>query len=276
MNLNLKKDIIFYDVEATGLNVIRDRIIQLGMIKYFEDGRAPEEREYLINPGIPISEESMAVHGISAADVEHKPTFQHLAEEIFKFIGDADLAGYHSNHYDLPMIMEEFARCGFELELEGRNLVDVQRIFYRMEPRTLSAAHRYYCGSEMVGAHDALSDVRATISVLDGQLEMYKGRDISKGDAVVVEEPVKPDAGLLHTFTNDLKTIDATKRLKYDQNGVIVFNFGKHMGKPAAKTLYEDRQYYHWILNKEFSFQVKQLVRKLVKEYEQELSKGAE
>ncbi len=274
MNLNLKKDIIFYDIEATGLNVIRDRIIQLGMIKHFADGRPPDEREYLVNPGIPISEEAMAVHGITPADVARKPTFQQLAEELFNFIGDADLAGYHSNQYDLPMIMEEFARGGYELDLEGRNLVDVQRIFYRMEPRTLGAAHRYYCGSEMVGAHDALSDVKATIAVLDGQLEMYKGRDLKTGSDEIVSEPVKPDADLLHAFTNDLKTVDATKRLKYDQNGQIVFNFGKHMGKPAAKTLYEDRQYYNWILNKEFSFQLKQIVRKLVKDYEQELNKG--
>ena len=274
MNLNLKKDIIFYDVEATGLNVIRDRIIQIGMIKYFADGRSPDEREYLVNPGVPISEESMAVHGITPADVARKPTFQQLAEELFNFIGDADLAGYHSNQYDLPMIMEEFARCGFELNLENRNLVDVQRIFFKMEPRTLGAAHRYYCGSEMVGAHDALSDVKATVAVLDGQLEMYKGRDLNTGNDEIIHEPVKPDANLLHAFTNDLKTVDATKRLKYDQNGQIVFNFGKHMGKPAAKTLYEDRQYYNWILNKEFSFQVKQLVRKLVKDYEQELNKG--
>ena len=170
--------------------------------------------------------------------------------------------------------MEEFARCGFELVLEGRNLVDVQRIFYKMEPRTLGAAHRYYCGSEMEGAHDALSDVKATIAVLDGQLEMYKGRDLKTGNDEVVTEPVKPEAELLHAFTNDLRTVDATKRLKYDQNGQIVFNFGKHMGKPAAKTLYEDRQYYHWILDKEFSFQLKQLVRKLVKDYEQDLNKG--
>jgi len=276
MNLNLKKDIIFYDIEATGLNVIRDRIIQLGMIKYFADGRAPEEREYMVNPGIPISEEAIAVHGITASDVARKPTFQQLAEEVFTFIGDADLAGYHSNQYDLPMIMEEFARCGFELELEGRNLVDVQRIFYKMEPRTLGAAHRFYCGEEMEGAHDALSDVKATIAVLDGQLDMYRGKDFKTASDEVIADPVKPDADELNAFTNDLRTVDATKRLKYDHNGQIVFNFGKHMGKPAAKTLYEDRQYYNWILNKEFSFQVKQIVRKLVKDYEQDLNQANE
>ncbi len=274
MNLNLKKDIIFYDLEATGLNVLRDRIIQIGMIKYYADGRPQEEREYLVNPGIPISDEAMAVHGITPSDVARKPTFEQLAEEVFEFIGDADLAGYHSNQYDLPMLMEEFARCGYELDLEGRNLVDVQRIFYKMEPRTLGAAHRFYCGSEMEGAHDAMSDVKATIAVLDGQLKMYEGKNMITGNNEVIPDPVKPDSDVLHAFTNDMGLIDATRRLKYDQNGQIVFNFGKHMGKPAAKTLYEDRQYYNWILNKEFSFQVKQIVRKLVKDYERELDQA--
>ena len=132
MNLNLKKDIIFFDIEATGLNVLRDRIIQLAMIKYHADGRPHVEKDYLINPGIPISEEAMAVHGITPADVARKPVFAQIAEEIFTFIGDADLAGYRSNSYDVPMLLEELARCGLELELEGRNLIDVQRIFYKM------------------------------------------------------------------------------------------------------------------------------------------------
>ena len=266
MNLNLKRDIVFLDIEATGLNVIRDRIVQLALIKYFADGRDAVEKEYLINPGIPISEEAIAVHGIQPADVARKPLFAQLADEIFVFLADADLAGYRSNQYDIPMLMEEFARCGKEFDLEGRNLIDVQRIFYKMEPRTLEAAHRFYTGSEMEGAHDALSDVRATVAVLDGQLSMYADRPF-KTDKAIIENPVSPQPEALHQFTNDLRTIDATQRMKYDQNGVVVFNFGKYMGKPVAKTLFEDKQYYNWILNKEFSSQVKQIVKKLVKEY---------
>ena len=270
MNLNLKKDIIFFDIEATGLNVLRDRIIQLGMIKYFANGRPQVEKEYLINPGIPISEEAMAVHGITPTDVARKPVFAQLAEEIFEFVGDADLAGYRSNSYDVPMLLEELARCGFELDLDNRNLVDVQRIFYKMEPRTLAAAHRFYCGTEMEGAHDALSDVRATVAVLDGQLRMYKGKDLGEGEEKVVE-PVKPDADSLHKFTNDLRMVDATQRLRYDHNGEIVFNFGKYVGRNVARTLHEDKQYYNWILNKDFSYQVKQAVRRLYKEYEEKM-----
>lgn len=268
MDLNLKKDIIFFDIEATGLHVLRDRIVQLAMIKYFANGHEPEERNYLINPGVPISEEAMSVHGITPADIARKPTFQQLADEIFTFIGDADLAGYRSNQYDLPMLLEEFARCGIEFDTDGRNLVDVQRIFYKMEPRTLSAAHRYYCGTEMEDAHDALADVRATVAVLDGQLKMYADRDLKSDDGEVIERPIVPDPGALHDFVNDLRMVDATQRLRYDQDGVVVFNFGKYQGQPVAEVLAKDKQYYNWMLNKEFSQQVKKAIVKLVKEYQ--------
>lgn len=271
MQLNLNKDIIFFDIESTGLNVIRDRIIQLAMIKHFADGREPDERNYLINPGVPISEEAMQVHGITAADVARKPTFQQVAKEIFEYIGDCDLAGYRSNQFDLPMIMEELARYGYELDMDNRRCVDVQRIFYKMEPRTLAAAHKFYCGAEMEGAHDALSDVRATVAVLDGQLKMYEGVDYVDTDGARIETPVQPKVSALHEFTNDARMIDATQRLKYDHNGVVVFNFGKYLGKPVAKTLYEDRPYFHWMMNKEFSYQVKQQIKKLLSDYEKQM-----
>ncbi|HLF62142.1 MAG TPA: 3'-5' exonuclease [Saprospiraceae bacterium] len=268
MKLHLEKDLIFLDVEATGLHVIRDRIIQLAMIKYSAEGKAPVELNWLINPGIPISEEAMQVHGIKPADVANKPIFRQLAAEIFAFIGDADFAGYHSNQFDIPILMEELARCGFELNLDNRRLIDVQRIFYKMEPRTLSAAYRYYCQEEINEAHDALQDVKATIAVLDGQLDMYKDKDLLTEEGELLKRPIKEDVGALHEFTNDLRLVDATQKLKYDVNGEIVFNFGIHRGLPVAKILAEDKQYYHWMLNKEFSFQVKQIIRKLVTEYE--------
>ena len=270
MRLKLNNDIVFFDVEATGLNVVRDRIIQLAMVKYFASGRDPEEREYLINPGIPISEEAMQVHGITPADVARKPTFLQLSSEILEFFGHADLAGYRSNQYDLPMLMEEFARCGIDFSLEGRRLLDVQRIFYKMEPRTLAAAHRFYCGREMEGAHDAMSDVRATIAVLDGQLEMYEGVEYVDADGNRKPAPVTPDVETLHDFTNDLRFVDVTQKLRYDMNGDIVFNFGKYTGRNVGEVLYNDRQYYQWILNKEFSTQVKQAVKKLLSQSEKE------
>jgi DNA polymerase-3 subunit epsilon len=265
---NLKRDLIFLDIEATGLHVIRDRIVQIAMLKYSPDWEEPQVFNKLVNPGLPISEEAMSVHGITPADVANKPTFPQIAKEVFDFIGGADLAGFNSNRFDIPMLMEELARAGLEMEMEHRRTIDVQRIFYKMEPRTLGAAYRYYCGEDFDKAHDALADVRATVDVLRGQIEMYKGKDYVSQDDQVEENPVKPDVDALHEFTTDLRTLDATQRLKVDMNGEVVFNFGKYLGKPVGKTLFEDKQYYQWMLNKEFSQQVKSLIRKILKDYE--------
>ena len=268
MELNLDRNLCFFDIESTGLNVVRDRIMQIAIIKYFADGREPEELSMLINPGIPISMEAMGVHGILPKDVANKPTFQQVAQKIYDFIGDSDLAGYNSNRFDVPILMEEFARVGLEFEIGKRRLIDVQRIFYKMEPRNLKAALRFYCGKEMENAHDAMADVKATIDVYKGQLDRYKGRDYIDDDGNVLKAPIKNNVQMLHDFTNDNKFLDATQKLKYNPDGVIVFNFGKYVNQPAAEVLSRDRQYYNWILNKEFSSQVKQLVKKLVKEYE--------
>ncbi len=272
MNLHLDRNLIFFDIESTGLNVIRDRIIQLAMIRYHKDGSPPAEKCYLINPGIPISAEAMAVHGITPQDVANKPTFQLLAKEIFEFIGDADLAGYNSNRFDIPVLMEEFARVGLDFDIDSRRSIDVQRIFYRMEPRTLSAAYQFYCQKSIENAHDAMEDVRATIEVLDGQLKKYDGMDFIPEEGEVIPTPVQNDVESLYAFTNDANILDATQRLKYDHQGIVVFNFGKYMGRPVAETLYNDQQYYHWILNKEFSHQVKKIIQRLVSDYKKNLA----
>lgn len=270
MQFNLDRDLVFFDLEATGLNVIRDRIVQVAMVKYFKNGNEPEELSMLINPGIPISEEAMNVHGITPKDLANKPTFAQAADEIYSFIGDADLAGYNSNRFDIPLLMEEFARVGIDFDVDHRRTIDVQRIFYRMEPRTLRAALKFYCDQDLEDAHDALADVKATVDVLKGQLKRYEGIDLIAEDESVVEQPVRNDMQMLHDFTNDARIVDATQRLKRNGDGIIVFNFGKYINQPVGETLSEDKQYYHWILNKEFSSQVKQLVKKLVKEYEQQ------
>ncbi len=271
MNLQLNRNLIFFDIESTGLNVIRDRIIQLAMVRYHKDGSPPVEKCYLINPGIPISEEAMAVHGITPKDVANKPTFQQLAKEIYEFIGEADLAGYNSNRFDIPVLMEEFARAGLDFDIDKRRNIDVQRIFYKMEPRTLSAAYQYYCQKSIENAHDAMEDVKATIEVLDGQLKRYEGRDFVPEEGESIPSPIRNDVETLSAFTNDQNILDATQRLKIDHTGTVVFNFGKYMGKPAAEILYNDQQYYHWMLNKEFSHQVKKIIQRLVIEYKKKL-----
>lgn len=260
MEFNITKPIIFFDIESTGLNVIRDRIIQIAFIKY-EPNKEPVEKEMLINPGIPISEEAMAIHGITPADVKNKPLFGQVAKEMFEFIGDADLAGYNSNRFDVPMLMEEFARAGFDFKIDIRKLIDVQRIFYKMEPRTLKAALKFYCGTELENAHDALADVKATVDVLKGQLEKYEGRTFSDKDGNVFEDAVRNDMLALHEFTNDISVVDVTQRLKRTSTGKIVFNFGKYTGKEVGEVLANDRRYYFWIQEKEFSSQVKKMVK---------------
>ncbi|HFA50205.1 MAG TPA: 3'-5' exonuclease [Bacteroidetes bacterium] len=270
MNFNLDKDLCFFDIESTGLNVMRDRIVQIAVIKYFKDGREPEELELMVNPGIPIGEEAMRVHGITPKDVANKPTFDRVAQQLFDFFGDADLGGYNIGRFDIPLLMEEFARVGIDFKIGKRRFVDAQRIFYRMEPRNLRAAHRYYCGSEMEDAHDALADVRATINVLKGQIKMYEGRDYTDDDGNVTKEPIRNDMQAIHDFTQDFNSIDVTNRLKYNDQGVVVFNFGKYSGQPVKKILAEEKNYYFWILNKDFSVQVKNKVREIMKEIEKE------
>lgn len=267
---NLERDLIFFDVETTGLHVIRDRIIQLAMIKYKKSG-AIEELNLLINPGVPISEEAYQVHGISNEMLKNKPTFLQVAPKIFEFMKGADLAGYNSNRFDVPILMEEMSRCNLDLEIDNRRLVDVQRIFYRMEPRNLRAAYQFYCNKEIENAHDAMADIKATIDVLLGMLNKYKDSDLINDDGSVDSRPIQNNIQKLHDFTNDVKIIDATQRLKYNEQGEVVFTFGKYLGQPVGKTLYEDRNYFYWILEKEFSFQVKDLVKKLLKEYEQKM-----
>ncbi len=267
MKFNLKKDLIFFDVESTGLNVVRDRIIQIALIKYTPNTETPQELSLMINPGVPIPEESSSIHGIYDGDIADKPTFQQVAQQIYDFIGDGDLSGYNSARFDVPILMEEFARVGIEFSMENRGSVDVQRIFYKMEPRTLSAALRYYCNKELKGAHDALADVRATVDVLKGQLERYDGVDLIIDEHETIPAPIKNDMDVLHAFTSDLKTIDATQRLKYNKDGVIVFNFGKHINTPVVEVLQKDKNYYNWILTKDFSSQVKQIIKRIYKEH---------
>jgi DNA polymerase-3 subunit epsilon len=165
LTFNLEKDLVFFDIESTGLNVLKDRILQIALIKYSKNTSEPKELFMLINPGVPIGDDAFAVHGISNEMVRNKPTFDKVGQEIFDFIGNADLAGYNSDRFDVPMLMEEFHRIGIELDISKRRLIDIQKIFYKMEPRTLKAAYRLYCDGDLNDAHDALADAKATVEV---------------------------------------------------------------------------------------------------------------
>lgn len=260
---NLQRDLCFFDLEATGLHVIRDRIIQIAIVKFHANGNLPEERCYLIDPGIPISPEAEKVHGLSSEMVKGQPSFAEKAAELYAFIGDADLAGYNSNRFDIPFLMEEFARAGLDFDVRGRRMIDVQRIFYRMEPRTLRAAVKFYCNRDFNEAHDALEDVRATIDVLAGQLKRYADSDLEDEEGRQLSRPIRPDVQALHEFTNDPRLLDATQRLRYNDAGDVVFNFGKYNGELVTNVFAREPQYYHWMMEKEFSVQVKQIIRQI-------------
>lgn len=274
MKLNLTNDLCFFDVESTGLNVLRDRIIQIALIKIKADGSPDEELNLLVNPGMVfISQEAYEVHGISAKDVANKPTFDKVAKKIFDFIGDADLAGYNSNRFDIPILIEEFSRAGIDFEVDNRKLIDVQRIFYKMEPRTLAAALKFYCGKKIENAHDALADVQATIDVFKGQIQKYQEQDYEDKDGNIIEKPIRNDMDSIYTFTNDVSLIDVTNRLKYNSDGEIVFNFGKYQNQRVIDVITRvDPNYYRWILEKDFSVQVKKTIKKIKADYEKTLS----
>jgi len=267
MAFKLDRDIVFFDIEATGLNVIRDRIVQIALIKYKKDGSEPIELTHMVNPSMPISEEAMAVHGITPEMVRNKPTFQQIAGEIFEFIGNSDLSGYNSDRYDIPLLLEEFSRSGYTLDLNIRKTLDVQKVFYKMEPRTLTAAYRLYCGKQIENAHDALADVRATVEVLQGMIQRYDGVDYVDGDGYTHPAPISNDLNKITEFTGDAQIIDVTHKLKYDAKGEIIFNFGKYQGQKVLDVLLKDKQYYNWILNKDFSVQVKQTIKRIVDEH---------
>ena len=271
---NLDNDLCFLDIESTGLHVIHDRIVQLALIKYPKDGGEPLEYETLVNPGRPISEEAISRHPITPEMVKDAPLFKEVAKEIYDFIGEADLAGYNSNRFDVPMLMEELDRAGYQLDMKRRKTIDVMRIFTKMEPRNLAAALKFYTGEELLDAHDALADVRATIKVLEGQLHKYQEQEYEDEDGNV-SVPIKNDMQSLHEFTTDLRYPDVTQKLKYDINGMIVFNFGKFNGKPVGELLYKDRQYLAWMLSKDFSYQVKDIIQKEVKAYADQLADKA-
>lgn len=266
MKLNLLKDLVFFDIESTGLNVMKDRILQIGLIKYTKSSDEPQELFYLINPGMPISDEAFAVHGISNEMVRNKPTFEQLSKTIFDFIGEADLAGYNSDRFDVPMLMEEFHRTGIEFDISKRRLIDVQKIFYKMEPRTLKAAYRLYCDKDLADAHDALADARATVEVFKGQIIRYENVDWVDGDGFAHKAPVRNDINAIADFISDDSILDITQRLKYNSKGEVVFNFGKYAGHVVAEVFRKEPSYYHWIIEKDFSAQVKQIVKKIFDE----------
>ncbi len=260
--LNLTKPLVFLDIEATGLNLTSDRIIELAMLKALPGGET-QSKSWKVNPGIPIPPDSTKIHGIKDEDVKDQPTFDKVAKQVLEFIGNADLAGYNSNRYDVPLFIEECLRAGIDFDLKNRKLVDVQHIFYMMEPRSLSAAYKFYCGQKLENAHSAEADVKATYEVLLAQIERYKGVAIEnkKGETIV---PIENNINVLSSYTaGDNKVVDLVGRIVLNEAGQEVFNFGKYKDKPCEEIFKKEPAYYHWIMKGDFALYTKKIVTQI-------------
>ncbi|MBD1429331.1 exonuclease domain-containing protein [Sphingobacterium litopenaei] len=265
MELKLKRPLAFFDLETTGVNIATDKIVEVSILKVNVDN-SEEVYTRRINPQIPIPVESSMFHGIYDEDIKDAPTFKDLAKEIAEFIGDSDLAGYNSNKFDVPMLMEEFLAAGVEFSLEGRSFVDVQNIFHQMEQRTLKAAYKFYCGKSLDNAHQAEDDVRATYEVLKAQLSKYENESYTDKHGAV-SYPVVNDVEALHKFTNLTKPVDFAGRFVYDEQDEVCINFGKHKGRRLTDVFESEPSYYAWMQNGDFPLYTKRILEKLWNEY---------
>lgn len=245
MKLSLTKPIVFFDLETTGVNVASDRIVEISILKLHPDGKK-EVKTRRVNPTIPIPEESAAIHGIRDEDVEDEPTFKALAKSLATFIGNADLAGFNSNKFDVPLLVEEFLRADVDFDLSNRKLVDVQNIFHMMEQRTLVAAYKFYCDKDLIGAHGAEADNLATFEVLEAQIEKYP--------------ELKNDVNFLSEFSRRGNNADLMGRIIFNEDNAEVFNFGKHKGKSVDKVLSEEPSYYDWMMKGDFPLYTKKVL----------------
>lgn len=246
--LKLHKPLCFFDLETTGINVGKDRIVEISVLKVFPNGNK-ESKTLRVNPEIPISPEATAIHGISNEDVANEPTFKEIAPTIWEMIKDSDIAGYNSNRFDVPLLAEEFLRAGIDLDLDKHRLVDVQVIFFKKEPRDLSAAYKFYCDKTLENAHSAAADVEATYEILKAQLEKY--------------EDLENDIKFLSEYTSQRKTADLAGMIGIDDNGNEVFNFGKYKGQAVREVFQKDQGYYGWIQNADFPLYTKKVFTKI-------------
>ena len=244
MKLNLKNPIIFFDLETTGVDVSKDRIVEICYIKVWPNGNEVS-RTMRINPGMHIPEQSTAVHGIKDEDVKDCPLFKDVAREIANDFQGCDIAGFNSNRFDLPMLAEEFLRAQVDIDLSRHRAIDVQVIYHKLEQRTLSAAYKFYCGAELVDAHSALADTRATYEILQAQLDHYP-------------EVLKNDMEFLSEFSSFTRNVDFAGRMVYDDAGNEIINFGKYKGEKVETVLARDPGYYAWIMNGDFPLNTKQ------------------
>lgn len=258
MDLNLNKPIVFFDLETTGTNAVKDRIVEISMLKVHTDGKE-EMFTQRINPQIPVSKEAEKVHGLSNAILKNEPTFAEVSNKILSFIGSSDLAGYNLTKFDVPMLVEEFLRNDIDFDVKSRRVVDVQNIFHKMEQRTLKAAYKFYCGENLENAHSAEADTVATYEILKSMLDKYKDIDFEDKEGNV-SQPVVNDMESLDKFSKYHRNADLMGQIVYDENDKEVFNFGKYKGKRVEKVFQDQPQYYDWMMKADFPNSTKKLI----------------
>jgi len=245
--LNLKRPLAFFDIESTGTDYVKDRIVEICVLRVNTNGTR-DVKTYKINPTIPIPIESSKIHGIYDEDVITCPTFNEVAQEIYDMLNPCDLAGFNSNKFDVPMILEEFIRVGLSFDIDNRALVDVHRIYTHFEKRTLEAAYQFYCEKTLENAHSAEADTVATYEVLEAQLKKYA--------------ELGHDVRALHDLSNEERFIDSGRRFVYI-SGRPAFNFGKYKGKFVEDVLRTDSGYYNWMLDGDFAQHTKQKLKEM-------------
>ena len=248
MQLNLKNPLVFFDLETTGIDIAKDRIVEISMVKVMPNGEEIVKTRR-INPGMPIPPESTAIHGITDEDVKDCPKFKEIAKSLAAQIEGCDLAGFNSNRFDIPMLAEEFLRAGVDVDLNRRKFIDVQTIFHKMEQRNLTAAYKFYCHKDLANAHSAEADTMATYEVLKAQLDRYP--------------ELENDVNFLSKYSSFTNNVDFAGRMVYNEKGQEVINFGKYKGRVVEEVLKSDPSYYAWIMNGDFPLNTKKMLTEI-------------
>ena len=248
MNITLSKPICFFDLETTGVNISKDRIVEISVLKIFQNGNK-ESRTWLVNPEITISKEVSNIHGITNEMVVNEPTFKRVGPLVKEMIQNCDLAGFNSNKFDIPLLAEEFLRFNIDFSLENIRCIDVQNIFHKMEKRTLGAAYKFYCEKELIDAHSSKADTQATFEVLEAQIKRYSD--------------LENNVDFLSNFSTRNKSVDLAGFIIYDKNNIPCFSFGKHKGKSVDFIIENEPGYFGWLLNADFPMYTKKILTKL-------------
>ncbi|MCP4458121.1 MAG: 3'-5' exonuclease [Cytophagales bacterium] len=251
--LNLKNPLVVFDLETTGTSISNDRIVEMAFIKIMPD-QSIEEKCRKINPTIPIPDETSKIHGIYDDDVKEEPTFKQVAKSLSDWLEGCDFAGFNVIHFDLPMLMEEFLRADVEFDIDKRKIVDAQKIFHLMEKRNLTAAYKFYCDKDLENAHSALADTKATFDVLVSQIERYEGREVKDSLGKKLGQ-IENDMSSIDRLSQNIM-VDLGGRMIFKE-GIEVFNFGKHKGKPVAEVLKMEPSFYDWMMKGDFPLDTK-------------------